>query len=79
MSAGPHFNPNNLEHGGPSDQVRHAGDLGNVVADENGTAKIEISDKQISLIGKNSILGRTVVVHADPDDLGKLLMFNQKT
>lgn len=33
--------------------------------------KVNISDKQISLFGANSILGRTIVVHADPDDLGK--------
>jgi len=70
MSAGPHFNPFNKEHGGPKHEVRHAGDLGNVVADGSSVAKVEISDKKISLSGNLSILGRTVVVHADPDDLG---------
>jgi len=70
MSAGPHFNPSGKEHGGPTHEVRHAGDLGNVVADDSGKAVVDISDKQISLSGKLSILGRTVVVHADPDDLG---------
>lgn len=70
MSAGPHFNPHAKEHGGPTHEVRHAGDLGNVVADDSGVAKIDISDKQISLSGSLSILGRTVVVHADQDDLG---------
>ena len=33
--------------------------------------QIDISDSMISLTGENSILGRTVVVHADVDDLGK--------
>ena len=42
-----------------------------MIADENGKAAISISDKFISLEGENSILGRTVVVHADVDDLGK--------
>jgi len=72
-SAGPHFNPDKCEHGAPEDPKgsRHAGDLGNVIADANGKADINISDTFISLTGENSILGRTVVVHADVDDLGK--------
>lgn len=70
-SAGPHFNPAGKTHGGPTDNVRHAGDLGNVIANAEGIAKVDISDAQISLTGSNSILGRTVVVHADEDDLGK--------
>lgn len=70
MSAGPHFNPNKKEHGAPDAAIRHVGDLGNIVADESGKAKVNINDSLISLTGPNSILGRTVVVHADVDDLG---------
>ncbi|XP_049860082.1 superoxide dismutase [Cu-Zn]-like [Schistocerca gregaria] len=70
-SAGPHYNPLAKDHGGPDDADRHIGDLGNVTADEDGVAKVCISDKLISLTGKHSIIGRTLVVHADPDDLGK--------
>jgi len=70
-SAGGHFNPCGLTHGAPGDKERHAGDLGNVEADADGVAKINISDEQIPLSGPNSIIGRTVVVHADVDDLGK--------
>ena len=62
MSAGSHFNPAGKEHGGPADENRHAGDLGNIVAGENGVAVIDISDAQIPLSGPNSIIGRSVVV-----------------
>jgi len=70
-SAGPHFNPHGKTHGGPEDAERHAGDLGNVSAGGDGVAKIDVKDSQISLVGPLSVVGRTMVVHADPDDLGK--------
>ncbi|CAN6295100.1 unnamed protein product [Urochloa humidicola] len=71
MSTGPHYNPAGKEHGAPEDDNRHAGDLGNVTAGADGVANINVTDSQIPLTGPNSIIGRAVVVHADPDDLGK--------
>eukprot|EP01134_Creolimax_fragrantissima_P006708 CFRG6708T1 len=70
-SAGGHFNPEGKKHGGPTDTERHAGDLGNVEADANGKAVINITDKHIALSGKFGIVGRTVVVHEGTDDFGK--------
>jgi Cu-Zn family superoxide dismutase len=70
ISAGAHFNPFNKTHGGPDSKVRHVGDLGNIVADQNGVAKIKITDSQVKLIGPLSVIGRTIVVHSGEDDLG---------
>ncbi|XP_018320041.1 superoxide dismutase [Cu-Zn]-like [Agrilus planipennis] len=70
ISAGAHFNPHNKDHGAPDADVRHVGDLGNVEAGDMGSAKVNITDKLISLSGEHNIIGRTLVVHADPDDLG---------
>ncbi|XP_015510434.1 superoxide dismutase 1 [Neodiprion pinetum] len=69
-SAGPHFNPLSKEHGAPTAEIRHVGDLGNIEAGKDGVAKVNITDKLIQLQGPHNIIGRTVVVHADPDDLG---------
>lgn len=47
---------------GPSDEERHVGDLGNVVADESGKAVINLTDKLISLDGAHNVIGRSLVV-----------------
>ncbi|KAI8381403.1 superoxide dismutase [Radiomyces spectabilis] len=70
-SAGPHFNPFSKTHGAPEDENRHVGDLGNINANADGKATLKVTDNQISLIGPYSVIGRTVVVHAAVDDLGK--------
>ncbi|KAI0510028.1 hypothetical protein KFK09_010628 [Dendrobium nobile] len=71
ISTGAHFNPNSLTHGAPEDEVRHAGDLGNIVANDEGIAEATIVDNQIPLEGPNSVVGRAFVVHELEDDLGK--------
>ncbi|XAR60038.1 Superoxide dismutase [Bertholletia excelsa] len=71
MSTGAHFNPNNMTHGAPEDEIRHAGDLGNIVANADGIAEATIVDNQIPLGGPNSVVGRAFVVHELEDDLGK--------
>lgn len=69
MSAGGHFNPKGMMHAGPDAEMRHMGDMGNLAADSNGVAVLELKDKMIKLGGPKSILGRAVIVHAQEDDL----------
>lgn len=68
MKAGGHFNPTNTKHGGPDSAERHVGDFGNLEADENGHAHYERVDNQISFEGPNSILGKSIIIHANEDD-----------
>ncbi len=68
-STGGHFNPTGHDHAGPSDQMRHIGDLGNLVADASGQAHADFVDPKLSLAGEHSIIGRGVIVHAGEDDL----------
>jgi Cu-Zn family superoxide dismutase len=70
-SAGAHFNPTGAKHGGPDSAAHHAGDLGNVTADAQGNVHTEMHLMGVSLDGggANSIVGRSVIVHAKDDDL----------
>jgi len=70
-SAGPHYNPFKKWHGGPDDEERHVGDLGNIVAGADGVAKGSITDKLIKIFGEYTVVGRSVMIHADEDDLGR--------
>ena len=66
-----HFNPYGKSHGSPEDSERHVGDLGNVKADKDGKVNQVFYDKMIKLRGtKCNIVGRSVVVHTDEDNLG---------
>lgn len=68
-SAGGHFNPADMPHGAEDADQRHAGDFGNITADESGTAHIDKVDKLAKLNGANSIVGRAIIIHGDADDL----------
>ncbi len=70
-SLGGHFNPAGKPHGAPDAAEKHAGDLGNIEADANGTATVKAVFKGLEIHGKDSILSRGVVVHAAPDDFGQ--------
>ena len=74
MKAGGHYNPEKHDHGlpnAPADK-RHAGDFGNLQADGDGKATVNVTFDNISVAGeKNPILGRAMIVHAKEDDGGQ--------
>lgn len=67
-SAGGHFNPDGQPHG-PQAAAHHAGDLPALKADANGRV-----DQKFTLMGPTlgdgpkSLVGRSVIVHAQADD-----------
>lgn len=67
-SAGAHFNPTMKHHGGTTGMDRHEGDLGNIETDAAGKTHLDWKGK-LSLSGKDSIIGKSVVVHEKEDDL----------
>ena len=71
ISAGGIFNPFGRNHGAPDDEERMVGDLGNIDVDEDGVAHINIEDRQVKLIGPHSVIGRSIIVKSDMDDLGR--------
>jgi Cu-Zn family superoxide dismutase len=69
MSAGGHFNPLGKAHGIPGSAQSHAGDLPALKANKAGRANVQVDVDNITVTpGPRSIIGRAVIVHADPDD-----------
>ncbi len=70
MSAGGHFNPGGKPHAHYGQADRHAGDMPNLRADAGGVAKYRFTSHLLSSSpgAANSVIGRSVVVHRDPDD-----------
>ncbi|XP_064543523.1 copper chaperone for superoxide dismutase [Drosophila montana] len=69
-SVGNHYNPRNSPHGSPDAGTtkRHAGDLGNIRADETGRATFRFVDPALEIW---DIIGRAVVITANADDMGR--------
>ena len=69
MSTKGHFNPVGKPHGHHGSPERHAGDLPSLKADKGGRAKVDLELDVITVApGLASIVGRGLIVHADPDD-----------
>uniref|UniRef100_A0AC34Q4K2 Superoxide dismutase [Cu-Zn] n=1 Tax=Panagrolaimus sp. JU765 TaxID=591449 RepID=A0AC34Q4K2_9BILA len=71
LNAGGHFNPHGKQHGAPTDDDRHVGDLGNIEASGVPATTFQMADKIIALSGENNIIGRAIVIHQGEDDLGR--------
>ncbi|MDR2208803.1 MAG: superoxide dismutase family protein [Azoarcus sp.] len=67
-SAGGHFNPHGTAHGKAGAGTHHAGDLPSLEADAQGNAMLDTVLTNIVLTGDHGIVGRGLIVHADPDD-----------
>ena len=69
MSAKGHFNPYGKPHGHHGTAERHAGDMPNLQSDANGNASLSAELDVITVqAGPASIVGRGLIVHAQPDD-----------
>ncbi|KAI8902147.1 superoxide dismutase [Globomyces pollinis-pini] len=62
-----HYNPLRTNHGGPNDVIRHHGDLGNITSDATGSVLVNITDRLITMTDKNTIIGKSFVIHAKGD------------
>ena len=69
-SAGGHFNPAGAAHGRVGSGEHHAGDTDNIVADDTGVAVVNtrLAGGTLGDGAPTDVLGRGVIVHADPDD-----------
>lgn len=69
MSTKGHFDPHKKPHAHYSSSDRHAGDLPALKAGNDGRARLQVDMDLITVTsGPASIIGRGLIVHADPDD-----------
>lgn len=68
-TAGGHFNPTKAPHGQHGSGFHHLGDMPPLMADASGTARVAFNSQSLQLRGPYSIIGKSVIVHRDPDDV----------
>ncbi|MBD2257523.1 superoxide dismutase family protein [Pseudanabaena sp. FACHB-2040] len=74
-AAGGHYNPDDVEHGYLIEDgfaAAHAGDLGNVVIGEDGTALYTALVPGLTLAaGEHPVTNHAFILHANPDDFSQ--------
>ncbi|WP_124642609.1 superoxide dismutase family protein [Amniculibacterium aquaticum] len=71
MSAGGHWNPKSHNHGKWNHGEHHMGDIGNLVADKEGTARLIFKTDKWCIGCKDetkNIIGKSIIIHAKEDD-----------
>jgi superoxide dismutase, Cu-Zn family len=69
MSAGGHFNPGGKPHARFDKAEHHAGDLRNLQSNSEGVATYVFETPLLTVRpGPNSVVGKAIVIHANPDD-----------
>jgi Cu-Zn family superoxide dismutase len=67
---GAHLDPTGAKHGPPASSQRHAGDLGNLTADDAGNATFTMTTDSVTIEADrpDSVLNRAIVIHTKKDD-----------
>lgn len=66
-SAGGHYSPDGNAHALPQQDKRHAGDMGNLVADARGEVHTTLRFQRFSVSDEAPVLHRAVVLHEGAD------------
>ena len=67
-AAGGHFDPASTGHHMGPDGNGHAGDLPMLAIDRGGMGGLTYFDPRVQLTGANTIVGRSIVIHANADN-----------
>ena len=70
-TAGPHFNPDNRQHGFKNPRGWHLGDLPNLDTPASGRLTFEFVLPEVTIRGKNALLdgdGAAIIIHTGRDD-----------
>ena|ERR1700722_19029447 len=77
MATGGHYDPEHtmkhelVDSDHMDGEMHHAGDMGNLDAGADGAAHVELTLPGVTMMGKDPIVGRAVIVHAKADDGGQ--------